>query len=312
MTEARPFVIGIDPGNDGGIAVLTVGHHPALLYAADAKTGHIAAGPQLVIAVCRAVAAAEGLAPGIYDPNDDLARAIATREGGARPLLAAVEGQFLGINPHSAIELAHSAGQWLEAALNVGILSELVAPSTWQAAELSGGRRWRSAQLEAAARDKVGSLWPKLAEGLAPGIYDPNDDLARAIATREGGARPLLAAVEGQFLGINPHSAIELAHSAGQWLEAALNVGILSELVAPSTWQAAELSGGRRWRSAQLEAAARDKVGSLWPKLADRAPHVHAAVLIARWAAVRAFWGTAAARGPKATRPRTLRPVRRP
>ena len=207
MTEARPFVIGIDPGNDGGIAVLTVGHHPALLYAADAKTGHIAAGPQLVIAVCRAVAAAEGL---------------------------------------------------------------------------------------------------------APGIYDPNDDLARAIATREGGARPLLAAVEGQFLGINPHSAIELAHSAGQWLEAALNVGILSELVAPSTWQAAELSGGRRWRSAQLEAAARDKVGSLWPKLADRAPHVHAAVLIARWAAVRAFWGTAAARGPKATRPRTLRPVRRP
>jgi Holliday junction resolvasome RuvABC endonuclease subunit len=207
MTEACPFVIGIDPGNDGGIAVLTVAPNPALLYAADAKTGHTAAGPQLVLALCRAVAAAEGL---------------------------------------------------------------------------------------------------------APGVYSPSDDMARAIATREGGARPLLAAVEGQFLGVNPHSAIELAHSAGQWVEAALNVKILAELVAPSTWQAAELSGGRRWKSAQLEAAARDKVGALWPKLADRAPHVHAAVLIGRWAAVRAFWGTGAARGPKSTRPRALRPGGRP
>jgi hypothetical protein len=152
----------------------------------------------------------------------------------------------------------------------------------------------------------------EIPEELAPGIYEPSDDLARALATRDGGARPLLAAVEGQFMGVNPHSAIELAHSAGQWLEAALNLGILAELVAPSTWQAGELSGGRRWKSAQLEAAARDKVGALWPKLVDRAPHVHAAVLIGRWAAVRAFWGTDAARGPKAARLRSLRPGGRP
>lgn len=193
------FVVGVDPGADGGIAVLTVGPSPKLLYAADVKTGHTAAGPQLLAAVCGAVC-----------------------------------------------------------------------------------------QIEA----------------LNPKIYATTDAMARAIVRRTDGPRPVLFVVEGQFLGVNPHSLIELAHSAGQWIEAALNVGILAEVVNPSTWQAAELSGGRRWKTAQLEAVARDKVGSMWPLLRERKPHVHAAVLIARWAAVRAFYGTTTARGPKPTRPR--------
>lgn len=197
-TTPGPFVVGIDPGDPGGIAAVTVEPNPRLLYADDARTGGVAAGPQLVVALCHAV---------------------------------------------------------------------------------------------------------RLAGGPGPAVPAAPDDMAREITARTIGPRPLLAAIEGQFLGVNPHSVIELAHSAGQWIEAALNVGLLAELVAPSTWQARELSGGRRWRTAQLEAAARDKVGALWPVLRDRAPHVHAAVLIARWAALRAFWGASAA----APRPRPRR-----
>lgn len=164
------FVVGIDPGDPGAVAVLAVGPAPTLLYWADARTGHRPATPQLIAAICRATAAAEQVAAGLYEQTHATACFVASRDSGARPLLLAVEGQFVGANPHSVIELAHSAGQWIEAGLALGLIVEVVAPSTWQAAELSGGRRWKSAQLEAAARDKAGALFPEVRER-APHVH---------------------------------------------------------------------------------------------------------------------------------------------
>ena len=101
---------------------------------------------------------------------------------------------------------------------------------------------------------------------------------------------PTMACVETQYLGANPHSCIALAQNAGRWLEACAAAEIpVVALVAPSTWQSAELGCSSRATTDQRKAISIARCRGLWR--VSLSEHCADAALIARWAAVESQQG---------------------
>jgi len=74
--------------------------------------------------------------------------------------MACIESQYLGENPRSCITLAQTAGRWIEACAAAEIpIVVLVDPSTWQHAELSIRGKARRKQRKAASISKCLGLW---------------------------------------------------------------------------------------------------------------------------------------------------------
>ncbi len=103
-------VIGIDPGSDDAAWGLVRGDGAALRW------GRVRKAKDRPMALSVAHAGAEALACGV------------------RVIGAAIEDQFVKINPRAATQLAHQAGAWAEACRVAGWPVRFVPPSAWQAA----------------------------------------------------------------------------------------------------------------------------------------------------------------------------------
>lgn len=116
VDDATPVILGIDPGTDDAAwALVTVGHAPRpLAWDRLRENRDVAMGP--------AVRLAKGY--------------------GARIILAAIEDQYVRVNPRSATTLAHQAGAWAEACRDQGIRVVFVPPSQWQGPELAHGPKF--------------------------------------------------------------------------------------------------------------------------------------------------------------------------
>jgi Holliday junction resolvasome RuvABC endonuclease subunit len=80
--------------------------------------------------------------------------------------IVAVEGQFLGINVHTAIKLSFSAGMLAGAARLAGAVVEVVPPRVWQARMLRCHKNTRRKVLKALSREIASAVaGKKIADG---------------------------------------------------------------------------------------------------------------------------------------------------
>lgn len=116
-----------------------------------------------------------------------------------------------------------------------------------------------------------------------------NRDAAMGPAVRLAigyGATIVLAAIEDQFVKVNPRSATQLAHQAGAWAEACRDQGLRVAFIPPSQWQGPELAHGPRFLTKKpTKDRALDRCRLLWG-LTGLSDHEADALLIARYAAV--------------------------
>ena len=136
-TNTAGIVIGIDPGKDSGIAVVTIERHPRLLFSRRCKT------------VCA------NNRPTTVTPF--IAEALASAPAGR--VLVAIEDQFVAVNMRTAVVLAQRTGQWVEACLAAGLTNiERIAPAKWHAREIGCSRLGRTV-LKQMSVAKVRGLW---------------------------------------------------------------------------------------------------------------------------------------------------------
>ncbi len=133
----RFAVIGIDPGANSGIAVVSVEQQPRLLVSEQFNFSKARKGQDRT-------------------PTEVLIRLVAAMiRQDTTVISATIEDQYVFKNVRSALTLAHNAGRWEEACRYNGIDVEYVLPSHWQRLELSGvtGRKAKRDVLKRAARD---------------------------------------------------------------------------------------------------------------------------------------------------------------
>lgn len=109
-------VIGIDPGAHAAAALLRLDNAPTLVYSLTHRFDTVAGAKVTATALMQKV----------------------LEEAGARSLSvigAAIEEQFVRLNPRSALALARCAGRWQEACAVHGLEVTLVEPSKWQSKE---------------------------------------------------------------------------------------------------------------------------------------------------------------------------------
>lgn len=107
-------VIGIDPGRESGIGVVTIEAHPSCLLTAKYRVGN----------------------PRKSEPETptDALNNILTAIGrlGYKVKVAAIEDQYVHKNWRSAISLAQTAGRWQEACCVCSVPVVKVEPAQWQ------------------------------------------------------------------------------------------------------------------------------------------------------------------------------------
>jgi Holliday junction resolvasome RuvABC endonuclease subunit len=128
------YVVGVDPGRDSGVAVVTVEHSPRLISAEQVQV------------------------PGDMSPLAVLAD-VRYALGVGADVICAIEDQYVAKNVHSAIILARCAGRWEEAACAADMSVVYIAAQTWQCAELGTRRVARRVQRKSASRVKAGAVW---------------------------------------------------------------------------------------------------------------------------------------------------------
>jgi Holliday junction resolvasome RuvABC endonuclease subunit len=109
-------VIGIDPGAHAAAAILRLDNAPTLVYSLTHRFDTVAGAKVTATALVRRL----------------------LEEAGTRGLCiisAALEEQFVRLNPRAALTLARSAGRWQEACAVHNIAVTLVEPSAWQSKE---------------------------------------------------------------------------------------------------------------------------------------------------------------------------------
>jgi len=131
------IVIGIDPGEPSGIAVLTFGLNAKFLCSNTVSLDEYTASFFLSRSLVQATKQL-----GLLDEQID-----------ALDVFVAIEGQFLGRNPDSLIKLAHNAGRWFEATQVYKLRATYIAPAKWINSEL--GRKLRAVQIPKLMADKV-------------------------------------------------------------------------------------------------------------------------------------------------------------
>lgn len=120
MTTRKSFercVIGIDPGNKTGIAVVTIAGRPRLVHSSVENLSKTS--PYIWF-------------DGLDERLTDL-----------KVVCCAIEDQYLDKNIDSLKKLARTSGRWQEAALSHGIKVEFVAATTWQRAVLGRSAKKR-------------------------------------------------------------------------------------------------------------------------------------------------------------------------
>ncbi len=139
------IIIGIDPGATSGWAALTVELNPNLILSSSIKWPKPGAKTDLSANTPSAVA-----------------EAIVTTLGrsGHTVIGAAIEDQYLSINPDSMKKLARNAGRWEEAWRRLDIPVAWINTQTWQSAEL-GTSRIKSAEVKRRCEAKARGLWKK-------------------------------------------------------------------------------------------------------------------------------------------------------
>jgi Holliday junction resolvasome RuvABC endonuclease subunit len=91
------------------------------------------------------------------------------------------------------------------------------------------------------------------------------------------------AAIETQYVSVNPRATITLAQTTGRWIEACESSYVTTMLVEPSRWQSDMLSLEGRVKSKGRKHAAIDMCRELWH--IDLDEHSADAALIALWLA---------------------------
>lgn len=136
-------IIGIDPGATSGWAALTVESNPRLLLVDSIKWPKPGTKKDLPAntpaSVVESVISALG-------------------QSGHVVVGAAIEDQYLGLNPDTMKKLARNAGRWEEAFRRLGISVQWVNPQTWQTKEL-GTSRIGSAEVKRRCSMKVRGMW---------------------------------------------------------------------------------------------------------------------------------------------------------
>ncbi len=143
-----PNIISFDPGRNTGWAQLTRGPSPQLIASGEIR-----------------VRQDEAID---FDPvlNDALHSSV----GGA------IEAQYVGVNPDSAIKLARIAGRWAGICLRHGLWVRWINPSVWQRAALGVSPRAKRAERKRAAVAVAHGLYgvdkgPDVADAIMLGRY---------------------------------------------------------------------------------------------------------------------------------------------
>jgi len=129
-------LIAIDPGVRSGYAVLSIESEPRLLFAGTANLSRRDAdnSPSHLV---------------------EVARDRTINEFGLSLVSGAVEDQFLGRNPATAIKIGRNSGRWEEACRRLHMDVIFIKPASWQFAQLHGlippGRSVKSAARKRAA-----------------------------------------------------------------------------------------------------------------------------------------------------------------
>ena len=158
-------VVGIDPGNQFGLAIVTIAAEPKLLYHFTDK---------LTLKRSRL-------------PTDYLNEAIARTFDTAQLAAAVIEDQYLPrgekANVDTAIKIGRSGGRWEEACKVQEIPVEYLKPATWQHRQLKG--LIRSVHAKSAQRKAAAQMFAKMAwrQVLGPDSADAAC-MARVVATR--------------------------------------------------------------------------------------------------------------------------------
>jgi len=163
-------VIGIDPGNQFGLAVVSVEAEPRLLHWFSDKLG-LKRSKLPSFWVRAAITAVD---------TDSESRITITR--------AVIEDQYLPRGPRAnidtAIKIGRNSGRWQEACEVHGISVEFIKPASWQHAQLKGllpnGARSTSKQRKVAAVSFCRGAWGEvLSEDAADAAC-----MARVVAVR--------------------------------------------------------------------------------------------------------------------------------
>jgi Holliday junction resolvasome RuvABC endonuclease subunit len=154
VTDRERAILSIDPGETSGIAAVSVGAVPRLLWVGSLQLDKETPSSRvnrIMLKVSESVFA------------------IST---------AYIEKQYVGTNPHSALIISRRAGRWLEACLAAGLGVEWVSPQTWQSRMLAGlcsgraKRKERKAACQHLARLRWGrSLSEDEADAAVMGAY---------------------------------------------------------------------------------------------------------------------------------------------
>ena len=133
-------VLGIDPGSEPGLALLTVEPSPTPVLT---RRFHFPKPPL-------------GQLP---SPTELVACLLVDAErAGVQVAKAVIEDQYLDKNPDTLKKLARNAGRWEEACVANGLPVEYLPAVTWQAKELGGGRGKGREQIKRLAVAKAKSL----------------------------------------------------------------------------------------------------------------------------------------------------------
>lgn len=131
-------VIGIDPGAHAAAAILRLDNAPTLVFSLTQRFDTVAGAKVTATALVQRLLEEAG-----------------TR--GLTVLSAALEEQFVRLNPRSALTLARWAGRWQEACAVHGLPVTLVEPSAWQSKEF--GTILRRAAGKDRAMQRCRYLW---------------------------------------------------------------------------------------------------------------------------------------------------------
>lgn len=131
-------VIGIDPGAHAAAALLRLDNVPTLVHTLDHRFD--------------TVAGARITATSLIKHMLDKATLL-----NLRVVSAALEEQFVRLNPRAALTLARSAGRWEEACVVHAIPVTMVEPSKWQSKEF--GTLLKRAAGKARSVERCRYLW---------------------------------------------------------------------------------------------------------------------------------------------------------